>query len=205
MLAMAIFVVRVYTSGSFRIYSNLVWNLFLAWIPYLFAIKAAALYHLFPRQWWLLILPGGIWLVFFPNAPYIVTDFFHLSDHPNIPLWYDILMLTTFAWTGVFLAIASLRTMQALVKIYFGLFISWFFVAVALSLGGLGIYLGRFERWNSWDLLSHPKSILKDIAVQVIDPWSNLGFFGFTLLFTFFLFICYIMFVSIKPFEESSR
>jgi uncharacterized membrane protein len=114
-------------------------------------------------------------------------------------------MLTTFAWTGVFLAIASLRTMQALVKIYFGLFISWFFVAVALSLGGLGIYLGRFERWNSWDLLSHPKSILKDIAVQVIDPWSNLGFFGFTLLFTFFLFICYIMFVSIKPFEESSR
>jgi len=205
MLAMAIFVVRVYTSGSFRIYSNLVWNLFLAWIPYLFAIKAAALYHLFPRQWWLLILPGGIWLVFFPNAPYIVTDFFHLSDYPNIPLWYDILMLTTFAWTGVFLAIASLRTMQALVKIYFGLFISWFFVAVALSLGGLGIYLGRFERWNSWDLLSHPKSILKDIAVQVIDPWSNLGFFGFTLLFTFFLFICYIMFVSIKPFEESSR
>jgi len=204
-LAMAIFAVRVYMSGSLRIYSNLVWNLFLAWIPYLFAVQAAALYYLFPKQWWMLIVPGGIWLAFFPNAPYIVTDFFHLEDRLYIPLWYDILMLTTFAWTGVFLAIASLRTMQALVKIHFGKFLSWVFVAVALSLSGLGIYLGRFERWNSWDLLSHPKSILKDVAVQVIDPFSNLSFFGFTILFTFFLFICYLMFVSIKPFEEASR
>ncbi len=204
-LAMAIFTVRVYFSGSLRTYSNLVWNLLLAWIPYLFAVLAAALYHLFPRQWWLLIIPGGVWLVFFPNAPYIVTDFFHLVDRPYIPLWYDILLLTTFSWTGVFLAIASLRTMQSLVRIHIGAIISWFFVAIALSLSGLGIYLGRFGRWNSWDLLTHPKSILKDIAMQVIDPFANLGFFGFTILFSFFLLICYLMFTSIRPLEEAKR
>ena len=204
-LAIAIFAARVFFSGSLRTYSNLVWNLFLAWIPYLFAILASALYQLLPKQWWLLVIPGGVWLVFFPNAPYIVTDFFHLADRPYIPLWYDLLLLTTFSWTGIFLAIASLRTMQSLVRIHLGAFISWLFVAGALGLSGLGIYLGRFERWNSWDLLTHPKSILKDIAVQVINPLSNLGFFGFTILFTAFLLICYLMFTTIQPLEEVNR
>jgi len=204
-LAMAIFVVRVFISGSSHIYSNLVWNLFLAWLPYLFSMQAAALYFIFPRQWWMLIVPGGIWLAFFPNAPYIVTDFLHLVDHPNIPLWYDILLLTTFSWTGVFLAIASLRTMQALVKIHLGIILSWFFVIVSVSLCGLGLYLGRFNRWNSWDLLIHPKTILKDIAIQVINPFDNLGFFGFTILFIFFLFISYLMFTSILPFEDQTH
>jgi uncharacterized membrane protein len=205
MLAMAIFVVRVYFSGSYRIYANLVWNLFLAWIPYLFSLLAVALFRLFPKQWWMLLAPGAVWLAFFPNAPYIVTDFFHLVQRPYIPLWYDILLLTTFSWTGIFLTIASLRSMQSLVRSYLGSFLSWLFVAGSMGLCGLGIYLGRFERWNSWDLLTHPKSILKDVAIQLIDPLSNLGFFGFTMLFTAFLLICYLMFTSIQPLEEINR
>jgi uncharacterized membrane protein len=204
-LAMSIFMVRVFISRSLHIYSNLVWNLFLAWIPYLFSMQAAALYFVFPRQWWMLIVPGGIWLAFFPNAPYIVTDFLHLVNHPHIPLWYDILLLTTFSWTGVFLAIASLRTMQALIKIHLGNILSWFFVIVSLSLCGLGLYLGRFNRWNSWDLLIHPKTILKDIAIQVINPLDNLSFFGFTIIFIFFLFISYLMFTSILQFEDQTH
>jgi hypothetical protein len=67
-------------------------------------------------------------------------------------------MFATFAWTGCFLAVASLRVMQTLVKNYVGWFASWIFAAVALSLGGLGIYLGRFSRWNSWDLFLQPKA-----------------------------------------------
>jgi len=197
-LALAIYNGRVILSGSWVIYANLVWNLFLAWIPYCFSMLAAIFHHRFERRWWLLVIPSGIWLLFFPNAPYLVTDFFHLYPRPGIPMWYDILMLTSFSWTGIFLAIASLRTMQGLVKFYLGGFISWVFVVFSLGLGGLGIYLGRFERWNSWDMLSHPKTILKDSLIPFTDPLNSLRFFGFTFLFTAFLVICYLMFISMQ-------
>ena len=197
-LAVIIYIGRVVYSGSWRIYANLFWNLILAWIPYIFSMFAAALHRSFPRKWWFLIVPGGIWLLFFPNAPYIVTDFFHLVPRYGVPLWYDILMLTTFSWTGIFLAIASLRTMQGLVKFYLGGFLSWLFVVFTLGLGGLGIYLGRFERWNSWDMLSNPQKILKDILIPFTDPLNSLRFFGFNILFTAFLVVCYMTFVSMR-------
>lgn len=197
-LAMSIFIVRVFISHSFVIYRNLVWNLFLAWVPYLFSLLAAWLHRGQPRRWWLLLIPGAIWLAFFPNAPYIVTDFLHLEARPRIPLWYDILLLATFSWTGIFLAIASLRTMQWLVRRFLGAIAGWLFVTAALALSGLGIYLGRFQRWNSWDLLLHPEKILTDIAVRLANPFDNLRFIGFTLIFTAFLLVCYLMFISVR-------
>lgn len=201
-LALSIFLVRVLISGSYLVYANLVWNLILAWIPYLFSMLVAVLHRSLPKKWWWLIIPGLIWLVFFPNAPYLVTDFLHLEQRPYIPIWYDILLLASFSWTGIFLAITSLRTIQATVKDYLGLFASWIFAGFTLVLSGLGIYLGRFERWNTWDLLFHPKSILADIARRVVNPLDHLGFFGFTILFTAFLVICYWMFVSLRHLDQ---
>lgn len=201
MLALVLFAGRVYLSGSWRIYGNLVWNIFLAWIPYLFSISAASLQRLVPRAGLLLVVPGVLWLVFFPNAPYIVTDFLHLEQRPYVPLLYDILLLASFSWTGLFLAIASLRTMQVLVKIYLGNLISWFFVAMALGLSGLGIYLGRFERWNTWDLVFHFDTILKNTASRMLNPMDNLRFIGFTMLFTAFLLVCYLTFISVHKVE----
>lgn len=200
-LAFTLFAGRVFLSHSFA-YRNLVWNLFLAWLPYVFSLGAAALFALNPRRWWLLLIPGGLWLIFFPNAPYIMTDFLHLEDRPRIPIWYDILLLVTFAWTGFFLTIASLRTMQILVKHYMGWLFSWVFAGLALALAGVGIYLGRFSRWNSWDLFFKPKDIAQDVAVRILDPLNNLGFVGFTMLFTAFLGICYLTFVSIRPLKN---
>lgn len=201
-LALSIYLVRIIFSGSYLVYANLVWNLFLAWIPYLFSMLVAVLHRNLPKQWWWLIFPGLFWLVFFPNAPYLVTDFLHLEKRAYIPIWYDILLLASFSWTGVFLAITSLRTMQAVVKDYLGLFASWIFAGFALFLSGLGIYLGRFERWNSWDLILHPKSILADIAKRLINPFDHMGFFGLTILFTALLAICYWMFVSLRHLDQ---
>lgn len=197
-LALAIYAVRVLISHSLKVYSNLVWNLVLAWVPYLASLWAIATQRSFPRYRWLLLVPGLLWLVFFPNAPYIITDFLHLEKRPAIPLWYDILLLVTFAWTGIFLAIASLRNMQELVTHYFGRLLSWLFVGFALGLSGLGIYLGRFERWNSWDVLLEPRKILGDITQPLENPTGNLSFFGFTLLITAFLLVVYLMFISIQ-------
>jgi uncharacterized membrane protein len=202
LLAFGLFAARVIVAHNTVIYRNLVWNLFLAWLPYLFSVWAAASERLSPGKWWLLILPGGLWLIFFPNAPYMMTDFLHLEDRPPIPLWYDILLITSYAWSGLFLAIGSLRTMQLLIKKYLGGFISWLFVTVALGLSGLGIYLGRFERWNSWDLILQPRRILHDLKTYMAAPTDNLRFFAFTILFTAFLLICYLTFIAVRRADE---
>jgi uncharacterized membrane protein len=204
-LAILIYLGRVYQSRSLYVHANLIWNLFLAWLPYIFSFSAAAINRLFPRQWWLLLVPGGLWLIFFPNAPYIVTDFLHLEERPFVPLWYDILLIATFAWTGIFLAVSSMRTMQLLIKRYLGWIVSWLFVGGALGLGGLGIYLGRFQRWNTWDLFFHPRGILADIATRMINPTDHLRFFVFSLLFTAFLFVCYLTFISVHKASEAEE
>lgn len=203
LLAGMLFAGRVLKSRSFT-YDNLIWNLFLAWIPYLCSLWAVFLFQRYSQRWWLLIIPGGIWLIFFPNAPYMITDFLHLETRPFVPLWYDIILLATFAWTGCFLAITSLRTMQSLVNRYLGKVVSWLFASYALAMGGLGIYLGRFSRWNSWDLFIQPKAIILEVLRRVANPLQNLRFFGFTLLFTLFLFICYITFISVRQASISS-
>lgn len=197
-LAVAFYIGRVIYSLNDLIYRNLVWNLFLAWIPYLFSLLAIRLHLAFPRQWWLLLIPGGIWLAFFPNAPYLLTDFLNLSYRPPVPLWYDIGLLASFTWSGLFLAVASLKTMHEIVKTYLGWVVGWLFSWIALGLGGLGLYLGRFSRWNSWDLLSQPQEILAEIAKRFMDPLNNLGFYGFTLMFTAILLVCYLTFISLQ-------
>ena len=201
LICIALVVARIAYSDTSR-HRGLIWNLFLAWIPFMLAYFAHAVS--WRRTTLYLIIPviAFLWLIFFPNAPYIVTDFLHLEDRPQVPMWYDILMLATFAWTGCFLAIASLRTMQLIVKSYVGWFASWLFAGVALSLCGLGIYLGRFSRWNTWDLFSSPKAILRELATNVINPFSNLQFTGFTILFTAFLVVCYLTFMSISKESE---
>jgi uncharacterized membrane protein len=92
--------------------------------------------------------------------------------------------------------------MQILVRNHLGWVISWLFAGTALVLGGLGIYLGRFSRFNSWDMFFQPKDVLYDIAVRLTNPLSNLRFFGFTLLFTAFLLVCYLTFISVRRVNE---
>ena len=203
-LAMVLFLGRVLRSDSL-VYRNLVWNLALAWVPYLASLWAASFYRLMPRLPWLIIFPGALWLAFFPNAPYIVTDFLHLQPRPGIPIWYDILLLATFAWTGLFLAISSLRTMHTLIKQQMGWLIGWLFAGTALLLGGLGIYLGRFSRFNSWDLVLNPTDVLYDVAIRFVHPFRNLSFFGFTLLFSAFLLVVYLTVISISHETTTDR
>ena len=75
----------------------------------------------------------------------------------------------------------------------------WLFAGTALLLGGLGIYLGRFSRFNSWDLVLNPTEVLYDIAIRFVHPISNISFFGFTLLFSAFLLVVYLTVTSIRP------
>jgi uncharacterized membrane protein len=172
-------------------YSFLVWNLFLAWIP-LFASVVAyiAMGH---KITFFLIMPIStlVWIIFFPNAPYLLTDFQHLAyTNPNSPMWFDVIILIWFAWTGLLLGISSLYLIQEIVTRTFNPLIGWVFAIGVTSLSSIGVYMGRFLRWNSWDILQDPIPIAKDIYGIVRHPMSNLPTYVFTILFTLlFLFI----------------
>jgi len=172
-------------------YISLVWNLILAWIPFIFASVAYVVS--WSRKLLFIVVPvcALVWLAFFPNAPYILTDFQHLTTNfSNAPLWYDVLMLVWFAWTGLFLGVVSLYLMQEIVTRTFGRATGWIFTIVVTVLSSIGIFLGRFYRWNSWDILGDPLPIAQDVMGWLRHPFANLRVYGFTLLFTLlFLFV----------------
>jgi uncharacterized membrane protein len=185
-------------------FSFLVWNLFLAWLPYLLSLWADTTQRRRPAASWRLLLPGALWLLFFPNAPYLLTDFLHLRERPPVPLWYDIGLLAAFAVAGMFLAIASLHIMQRLVRRVAGTATSWLFVVTAAALGGLGVYLGRFERWNSWDLLLSPTAVLADALRPLFAPLRHVHTIGASGLYAALLLVFYVMFVSAQRANHES-
>ncbi len=182
----------------------LVWNLFLAWLPMLSALIAYNVPLLPQRRWlyWLLLAPCVIfWLLFFPNAPYILTDIMHLRPLDGVPLWYDLILLVSAAWTGSFLGLASLYLMHLLVRRAAGARAGWLFAAAAVALCGFGVYLGRFPGWNSWDVLTDPTGLLLSIAMQLRHPLANAPAFVFSALLAISLGVMYLMLVAIIEFR----
>lgn len=185
---------------------GLVWNLFLAWLPMLSALAAYNLHQNHSRLSWLVIaVCSCVWLLFFPNAPYILTDILHLQPRENIPIWYDLIVLVAFAWTGTFLGLASLFLMQKLVHKTVGPLASWLFALGVLGLSGFGVYLGRFPRWNSWDVLVNPMSLLADIWQRIRHPLVHKQTFVFSLLFSLFFISTYLMLVAISQFQQETQ
>jgi uncharacterized membrane protein len=183
----------VYTGNSF--YEALVWNLFLAWIPFLLAVHV---YDSYKRgagraQLW---TAGALWLVFFPNAPYIVTDFKYLRDWTGAPIWYDVVLVSAAAWCGLLLGFISLYLMQAVVRKAIGTVNAWLFVLAVLALSSFGIYLGRFQRWNSWDVFTSPGRMADSIWPHLAQPHEHPKTVAVTILFTAFLGATYLVFYS---------
>jgi len=180
--------VRSAFSGTYN-YGFLIWNLFLAWIPFLIAYFTYTA-RLSRKQIYLIVpLSAFFWLIFFPNAPYILTDFQHLAGTwRDVPVWYDVMLLIWFAFTGLMLGMVSLFLMQEIIRREFGRWVGWGFVAVVSVLTSAGVYVGRFLRWNSWDIFSDPTGMAQYTLQSAQDP--SLQSIGFTSLFgAFFLFL----------------
>ncbi len=195
-LCLALLAVRLVHTRTWG-YVGLGWNLFLAWLPMLGALAAYNLYKRHSRPSWLVTAAcASFWLLFFPNAPYLVTNILHLHPAAVMPFWYDLMLVNAFAWTGLFLGLVSLYLMQALVQRTAGRLASWLFVLVVSGLTGFGIYLGRFLRWNSWDLLLSPYPVLFDVAVRLRHPIAYHQAFLFSALFSVFFATAYMMLVA---------
>jgi uncharacterized membrane protein len=162
-LCVATVEIRTHETGD-AYYRFLVWNLILAWVPLAFAIAAySRARSRVDLSVAVLLVP---WLLFFPNAPYLLTDFIHLGEGPA-PLWYDALMLSAFAWTGLLLGFGSLYLVQMIVRRAFGRTVAWLAVLAALGLASVGVYVGRFLRLNSWDALLHPVRVAEVYREQL--------------------------------------
>jgi len=186
---------RVAYTDSIR-HTGLIWNLFLAWIPFILAYFAHAIS--WKRIWLYLIIPlvAILWLLFFPNAPYMLTDLQDLARSGGVgaPLWYDVLIVVWCSWTGMLLGVISLYLMQDIVLRTFGRVSGWLFVFVISGLSSFGIYIGRFVRLNSWDILQNPTETAIEILGLVIDPSMRLA--AFTVLYTFFFLFVYLLLYS---------
>ncbi len=181
---------RIAYSDSRR-YSNLVWNLFLAWIPFMLAYLS----YLFSwrRKLIMITIPtfAFLWLIFFPNAPYILTDLQHLSNSsPKVPIWFDVILLIWFSWTGMLMGVVSLNLMHEIVKRELGRNLGWLFVFIMAGLTAGGLYIGRFVRLNSWDIFQSPASAAEDLWSWLSDP--SLRSLGFISLYTLFFIFVYL-------------
>jgi uncharacterized membrane protein len=172
------------------------WNLFLAWIPFALALLLYDRHRRGARLVQLLAL-GLLWLLFFPNAPYIVTDFRYLTDLTGKTFWFEGLLIGTAAATGLLLGFMSLYLIQAIVRRVAGTRYAWLFVFVALALSSVGVYLGRVLRWNSWDVFVRPGSLLAELARVLVDPFAHPRPIAMTILFTSFLLASYAIFYSL--------
>lgn len=196
LLCLAMVVLRFFWTSSMG-YAFLIWNLFLAWIPLFLALYVRRLERKM-KSGILIATVFFAWLVFFPNAPYILTDIVHLYPGKNMGYWYDLVLILLCAWNGLVLGLISLNKMHHFLLRRFKQKISWMCIGAIIVLSSFGIYLGRVERYNTWDIVTNPLQLTIDILHHVIHPLSHPGTLSITAGFSIFLAISYLTFFNLK-------
>lgn len=177
---------RVVYTGSI-IFLFLGWNLVLAIIPYLL-IKLLPEARDMKTQVFLVLMS----ILFLPNAPYIITDLFHLRLHTGPSIWFDTLLIVSFAWCGILFFFKSLRGIESWLGKHMKPGKVWLSLLFIALMCGFGIYIGRYLRYNSWDVLSAPHSLMTEIVDRLIHPHLHLRTWGLTLSYGFFLILTYL-------------
>lgn len=192
---MTLLLVRVkYTHDS--IYMFYIWNTFLAILPLVFSKILTGQKKMNLLSFFLLIA----WLLFYPNAPYIITDVFHYEQRLPVPMWYDLMLVISAAWNGLVLGMVSLMQVEGFLSKHFKPLLVKFFVFISFGLCGYGVYIGRYLRYNTWDVVAQPKLLIKSSALQVLHPHRNIDVWAFTALFAAMFCIIYF---TVKQFQVS--
>lgn len=172
----------------------LVWNLFLAAIPIIITLYVSQKKKL---NRWQLCGWFAIWLLFLPNAPYIITDIIHLRLSSGPLLIFDTILVGFFALSGMVYYTISVRDMKVQLRVFFPRMTKYLLFAIPFAVG-FGIYLGRFLRWNSWDLLSNPHYLLSTIWIIFSAPSEHILAWIVTFGFGIFLYCCQLIFSKLK-------
>ena len=157
-----------------------VWNLFLAFVPLAISNTLRKQSGFTFRS----VIYLLIWLLFFPNASYLITDLFHFTEREGCPKWYDLILVSSALWNGLLIAILSLLQVEEFLMKVFSYKKVQVFLLFFISLAGFGVYLGRFQRFNSWDVVSNPQRLTLYIINSLLHPYQNLTAWLFTLIFS---------------------
>lgn len=201
LLVSMLFVRAIY--GHSIVFLFLFWNLILAWIPFLLAITFSRIDYrpsLSRLVRFIKIALTIAWLVTLPNAMYIITDIMHiqyLGGRDAVPLWFDSLIVTAFGFTGLLLGFSSLHIYKHAFEKYMRPAFQWCLMFAIIIASSFGIYLGRFLRWNSWDIMRSPAGLFRDIADRVINPSDHPRTILFTLSYAVCLSLIFVIFQMI--------
>ena len=195
LVGLSLVTVRGLLTGNWWFFVMLTWNLFLAWFPLgvvlvLRDLRRADGPSLRFGSHWLLGTGLAVWLVFLPNAPYIITDLYHIRHVDQPLLWFDTMTLFVFALTGLLIGLYSILIVHRMLRPMAGNLFTWGMILGSQVLSGFGIYLGRFGRWNSWDVLTNPSALTLAIARAYRDHLS----LKLTIAYGFVLFLMYVAF-----------
>lgn len=168
-------------------YWFLFWNLFLAWMPVLFAwllVRA-----LRTRAWSepLPVVLSLLWLGFLPNSFYLMSDLIHLRSTGDIGILYDAVFMLSFIWNGLVAGLLSMVVVHRQLNKRRHQSVATLLMIMVILLTSFAIYLGRNLRWNTWDVLVNPAGLLFDVSEQVVNPFDHPQSFATTA--TFFLLI----------------
>lgn len=166
--------IGLYIYGAWRNHSwyndYLIWNLTLAWLPLIFALRLVlVLRHKLWSSWEGLAL-SVLWLVFLPNSFYLISDFIHLQDVKRVDVLYDAIMFTSFIYTGVVLGFSSLYLIHVQLRRRLSAIGATCWIVATLLVCSAAIYVGRDLRWNSWDVLTNPGGLLFDLSDRLAHP-----------------------------------
>jgi uncharacterized membrane protein len=186
MLVMA----RIAYTGRFT-FIWLIWNLVLAWIPYVITswLQQRAAIQTNRLKFAAVCL---VWLLFIPNSFYILTDLFHLGKFHNVPNWFDLTLIISFAWNGLLLGILSVRQMEKIMQPHLPGKHELFFIYPIMWLNALGVYIGRYPRFNSWDILTNPFELINYLIKLICHPIQWKYAWGMVACFSIFMTLVYL-------------
>jgi uncharacterized membrane protein len=198
-----ILLIRILWTDQIR-YIFLAWNLFLAWVPLLITLFLDDRLKTGSRNKYCFGFGLIVWLLFLPNAPYIITDLLHLKGNTHVPIWFDSILIFSFALAGLLCGLFSLYLAHRIIDQLFNEVTGWFSIVGCVGLTGFGVYLGRVERWNSWDLFTNPIHLLTNSLQQTTNPMAIKMTVGFTCLLLFF-YLLFLSLVHLKTHASSEK
>ena len=178
-------------------YGYLVWNLALAWIPLALALWLESVLNVKLWSSWLALLATLLWLAFLPNSFYLISDFVHLTEVPRADIVFDVVMFGSFALNGLLLGYLSLFLVHGELRKRLDVRTSGLMISAVLLLSSFAIYIGRDLRWNTWDVILSPASLLFDVSDRLINAGAHPQVFSTTLSFFILLSSLYVVILYI--------
>jgi uncharacterized membrane protein len=187
--SMVLLFIRILGTGYLS-YGFLAWNLFLGYVPYFISGWLTQHKEVFQSR---IKLLGVLlcWLLFIPNSFYILTDLFHLYKMGNGHSWFDLTLIMSFAWNGILLGVLSMQQMEKLLKSTKGRYVSGIVIAAVMWLNAVGVYIGRYMRYNSWDVITNPFALCSEVFEMMINPYDYRYVWAMTVCFGAFMVIIY--------------